>query len=139
MDYVKQDVLCTAFSYPRYIKAMEESTGFSMKDYLSAPCLGWRYFHGLRTKEDDQIYTYIDKYMSYFVRQSISLTNGGRVCSSTILQFKSLWWYFLHLNTRTTCWRKCIWHYRSSYQLWKLSFKKLIRKNMKVTLMFIQK
>ena len=40
MDYVKQDVLCTAFSYARYSKAMEEITGFSMKDCLSAPGLG---------------------------------------------------------------------------------------------------
>ena len=26
--YVKTDVLCTAFSYARYIKAVEEITGF---------------------------------------------------------------------------------------------------------------
>ena len=34
LDYVKQDVLCTAFSYARYCKAMEEITGSSMKDSL---------------------------------------------------------------------------------------------------------
>ena len=34
LDYVKQGVLCTAFSYARYCKAMEELTGFSMKDSL---------------------------------------------------------------------------------------------------------
>ena len=28
MDYVEQDVLCTACSYARYCKAMEEVTGF---------------------------------------------------------------------------------------------------------------
>ena len=34
VDYVKNDVLCTAFSYARYSKAIEEITGFSMKDCL---------------------------------------------------------------------------------------------------------
>ena len=32
LPYVKQDVLCTAISYARYCKAMEDNTGFSMKD-----------------------------------------------------------------------------------------------------------
>ena len=40
LPYVKQDVLCTAFSYARYIKAMKEITGFGMKDCLSLPGLG---------------------------------------------------------------------------------------------------
>ena len=44
LPYVKNDVLCTAFSYARYIKAMEEITGFSMKDCLSLPGLGWKFF-----------------------------------------------------------------------------------------------
>ena len=44
---VKSDVLCTAFSYARYIKAMEELTGFSMKDCLSLPALGLKYFNSL--------------------------------------------------------------------------------------------
>ena len=35
LPYVKNDVLCTAYSYARYIKAMEKITGFSMKDCLS--------------------------------------------------------------------------------------------------------
>ena len=76
--YVKNDVLCTAYSYARYIKDMEEITGFSMKDSLSLPGLGWKYFNSLRTEEDEPIYTYNDKYMRWFVRQSIK---GGRVCS----------------------------------------------------------
>ena len=78
LPYVKNDVLCTAYSYARYIKAMEEITGFSMKDCLSLPGLGWKYFNSLRTEEDEPIYTYNDKYMRWFVRQSIK---GGRVCS----------------------------------------------------------
>ena len=40
LPYVKNDVLCTAFSYARYIKAMQEITGFLMKDCLSLPGLG---------------------------------------------------------------------------------------------------
>ena len=78
MPYVKNDVLCTAFSYARYIKAMEEITGFSMKDCLSLPGLGWKYFNSLRVEEDEPIYTYNDKYMRWFIRQSIK---GGRVCA----------------------------------------------------------
>ena len=78
LPYVKNDVLCTAFSYARYCKAMEDITGFSMKDCLSLPGLGWKYFNSLRTEEDEPIYTYNDKYMIWFVRQSIK---GGRVCA----------------------------------------------------------
>ena len=78
LPYVKNDVLCTAFSYARYCKAMEDITGFSMKDCLSLPGLGWKYFNSLRTEEDEPIYTYNDKYMRWFVRQSIK---GGRVCA----------------------------------------------------------
>ena len=78
LPYVKNDVLCTAFSYAKYIKAMEEITEFSMKDCLSLPGLGWKYFNSLRTEEDEPIYTYNDIYMRWFVRQSIK---GGRVCA----------------------------------------------------------
>ena len=35
IDYVKQDVICTAFSCAWYTKAMDEITVFSMKDCLS--------------------------------------------------------------------------------------------------------
>ena len=77
LDYVKNDVLCTGFSYARYSKAMEEITGFSMKDCLSLPGLRWKYFNSLRT-EEEPIYTYNDKYMRWFVRQSIK---GGPVCA----------------------------------------------------------
>ena len=77
LPYVKNDVLFTAYSYTRYIKSMEEITGFSMKDCLSLPGLGWKNFNSLRTEEDEPIYTYNDKYMRWFVRQSIK---GGRVC-----------------------------------------------------------
>ena len=78
LDYVKKDVLCTAFFYARYSKAMEEITGFGMKDCLSLPGLGWKHFNWLRTEEDEAIYTYNEKYMRWFLRQSIK---GGRVCA----------------------------------------------------------
>ena len=85
LPYVKNDVLYTAFNHARYCKAMEDITGVSMKDCLSLPGLGWKYFNSLRTEEDEPIYTYDDKYMRWFVRQSIK---GGRVCSFT-QNFKS--------------------------------------------------
>ena len=78
LPYVKNDVLCTAYSHARYIKAMEEITGFSMKDCLSPPGLRWKNFNSLRTEEDESTYTYNDNYMRWFVRQSIK---GGRVCA----------------------------------------------------------
>ena len=78
LPYVKNDVLCTAYSYARYNKAMEEIKRFSMKDCLSLPGLGWKYFNSLRTEEDEPIYTYNDKYTRWFVLQSIK---GGRVCA----------------------------------------------------------
>ena len=71
VDYVKNDVLCTTLSYARYSKPMEEMTGFGMKDCLSLPGLGWKYFNSLKTEDDESIYTYIDKYMRWFVRQSV--------------------------------------------------------------------
>ena len=55
---------------------MQEVTGFSMKDFLSFPGLGWNYFNSLRTEEDEPIYTFNDKYMRWFVRQA---KRGGRV------------------------------------------------------------
>ena len=57
---------------------MDEITRFSMKDCLSLSGLGWKYFNSLRSEEDELIFTYNDKYMRWFVRQSIK---AGRVCS----------------------------------------------------------
>ena len=69
LPYVEKDVLCTAFSYARYFKAMQEIIGFSMKDCLSVPGLGLNYFNCLGTEKDEPIFTYNDKHMRYFVRQ----------------------------------------------------------------------
>ena len=55
LDYVKNVVLYTAISHARCTKAMEEITGFGMKDCLSLPGLGWRYFNSLRTEEGEPI------------------------------------------------------------------------------------
>ena len=57
LDYDKNDVICNAFSYARYSKAMQEITGFGMKDFLSLTGLGWKYFNSLRTEEDEPLYT----------------------------------------------------------------------------------
>ena len=47
----------------RYCKASEETTGFSMKDCLSAPNLGWKNFNSMRYEKDETTFTYNDKYM----------------------------------------------------------------------------
>ena len=78
LPYVKNDVLCTAYCYARYTKSIQEITGFSMKDCLSLPGLGLKYFNSLRAQEDEPIYTYNDKYMRDFVRRA---AYGGRVCA----------------------------------------------------------
>ena len=75
---VKTDVLSTSYCYARYCAAMEENTEFSMKDCLSLPGLGFKNFMSLGTDEDEQIYTYNDKCMRWFVRQD---AYGGRVCA----------------------------------------------------------
>ena len=49
-----------------------------MEDSLSAPGLGWKYFNSMRNENDEPTYTYIDKHMRHFVRQSIE---GGQVCA----------------------------------------------------------
>ena len=77
IDYFRNHIFCTAFSYARYSKAMEEITGLSLKDCLSLPGIVWKFFNSLRNEEDEPLYTYNDKYMRWFVRQSFE---GGRIC-----------------------------------------------------------
>ena len=57
---------------------MEEIIGFSIKDCLSLTGLGWKHFNSLKTEESEPKYTYIDKYMRWFNRQSIK---RRRVCA----------------------------------------------------------
>ena len=47
-----------------------------MKDCLSLPSLGWKHFMSSQDTNDEQIYSYTDKYMRHFVRQAIK---GGKV------------------------------------------------------------
>ena len=85
LPYLKNDVLSTAFSYARYSKAMEELTGFGMKNSLTLPSLANKYFNSLRNESDEPIYTYNDEFMRHFVRQSIK---SGR-CSALNQYYKS--------------------------------------------------
>ena len=57
---------------------MEEITGYSFKHSLSATGLGWKFLNSFCTEEDEPVYTYNDKYMRWFIRQSIK---GGRFCA----------------------------------------------------------
>ena len=76
--YLRMDILTLAIIYARYSMNMQSITGFGMKDCLSLPSLGWKYFNSKRDQPDliEPIYTYTDKYIRYFVRQSIK---GGKV------------------------------------------------------------
>ena len=76
LPYLKMDVLSLAFIYARYSMNMDSITGFGMKNCLSLPSLGWKYYNCMRTEENEPIYSYTDKYMRHFVRQSIK---GGKV------------------------------------------------------------
>ena len=42
LEYFKNDVICTVYSYARYSKARQEITGFGREDCLSLPGLGWK-------------------------------------------------------------------------------------------------
>ena len=78
LDYVEQDVLCTALGSAKLCKAMKKITGLSVEDSLSAPCLERKYFISMRDESDEPIYTYNDQYMRHIVRQSFK---ERRVCS----------------------------------------------------------
>ena len=110
LDYVKQDILCTAFGYARYCKAMRELAGFSMKDSLSVPGLGWRDFISLRDESDEPIYSFNDKYMRWFVQQRIK--EDAYVILINIINRKLLM-MFRNLIRRIKSWKKCLWYYWS--------------------------
>ena len=71
IDFLKNDVLCTTLSCPRYGKGMEEITGFRMKNKLTLPLLVWKHFNTLRDESDEPIFTHGDKYMRWIERQNI--------------------------------------------------------------------
>ena len=78
-------MLSTAVSYARYVRSMEELTGFGMKNSSTLPSLANKYFNSLRVENDEVIHTYNDEFMRHFVRQSIK---GGR-CSASNQYCKS--------------------------------------------------
>ena len=133
--FVKNDVLCTAYSYARYCGAMHEITGFSMKDCLSLPGLGWKYFNSLRTEEDEPIYTYKDKYMRWFVHQSIK---GGRVCVFNQYYKSKICDDILKIISKEFCVKGNIYNFIEKYLKNKKNILKYLKKNMKVNLVITQ-
>ena len=45
IHYKKNDVLCTDFGYPRYIRRIQKITGFGMRSNLTSPSLGFNFFY----------------------------------------------------------------------------------------------
>ena len=75
--YFRMDILSVAFVYAQYSMNMENTKGFGMKDCLSLPSLGWKYFNSQRCEDDEDKYCYTDKYMRHFVIQSIKAGKVG--------------------------------------------------------------
>ena len=67
---------------------MPEYAGFSMKDFLSAPGLGWKFFKSLITEEDEPIYAYNDNYMRHLVKRTKK--EDASVASTNIINLKIL-------------------------------------------------
>ena len=63
---------------PDKVKLCNKISGFSMKNCLSLPRLGLKYFNSFKTEEDEPNYTHNDKYVRWFVRQA---AYGGGVCA----------------------------------------------------------
>ena len=53
LPYLKNDVLSTALCYSRFSKAMEELTGFGLKNSLLLPSIANTYFNCLRDEHDE--------------------------------------------------------------------------------------
>ena len=77
------DVLCLDFIYARHSMEMQNMTGFGIKGCLTEASLGWKCF-GTYNK-DREFYTFNDKYVRSFIRNSIK---GGR-CGAFIRYFES--------------------------------------------------
>ena len=65
--------------------AMEELTGFGMKNSTNLPRLANKYLNSLRDGNDEPLYTYTDPFMRHFAKQSIK---GGR-CTALSQWYKS--------------------------------------------------
>ena len=135
LSYVKQGVLCTAFSYARYSKAMQEITGFGMKDGLSAPGIGWKYFNSLRSEEDEPIYTFKDKYMSWFVRQNVF---GGRVCAFNQNYKSKMCVDVLNILSRELKFEGEVYNVFEAYMKHERIFWRFLKKNMTVNLTILE-
>ena len=71
-----------------------------MKDCLSLPGLGLKYFNSLRTEEDEPIFTYNDKYMRWLVRQA---GHGGRACAFNHFYKSKICDDFLKIISKELC------------------------------------
>ena len=56
---------------------MAKTAGFGTKDCLSLFCFGWNFFNSMRLNDDIRKYTYTEKHLRPFVRQSIKAGNVG--------------------------------------------------------------
>ena len=114
---------------------MEKITGFSMKDCLSLPGLGWKYFKSLRTEEDQPIYTYDDKYMRWLVRQSIK---GGRVCAFNQYYKSKHCDDILNFINKELAVKGTVCDTIEAYMKYKTNNLKSLKKNMKANLTIIE-
>ena len=133
VDYIKNDIICSAFSYARYSKAMEEITGFGMKDCLSFPGLGWKHFNSLRSDENEPTYT--DYYKRYFVRQRIK---SGRVCSFNQFHKSKLCDVILKKIPEELNVTGKLYDIIETYINYKISLLKSLKRNIKVNLTIIE-
>ena len=60
-----------AFGYARYSKGMEKITSFGMRNSVTLPSLGWKYFSSMRHESDESLYTCKDNFLRWLVSQSI--------------------------------------------------------------------
>ena len=114
---------------------MEDTTGFSMKDCLSLPGLGWNYFNSLRTEKDEPFYIYNDKYMRWFVSQSIK---GGRVWAFHQYYKSNLCDDILKIISEELNVKGNIYDIIEAYLKYKKNTLKFMKKHMKINLMIIE-
>ena len=58
--YLRMDILTLAFIHARYSMNIQSITGLGMKDCLSLPSLGWKYFNSQRCEDDEPLYSYTE-------------------------------------------------------------------------------
>ena len=85
IEYLKNDVLCTAFGLAIYSKKMEMITGSGTKNSLSLPSIGWNFLNSIGEQCVQTFYTYKDNYMRRLVRRNIK----GSRCAAFNQIYKS--------------------------------------------------